>query len=605
MLKSCQNYYRFRLVFALLVVLLASGRAAAQDTLTLTATPIDTTLDFLNKQATVPPRFSQKTDLIRALNTLVTELQSKGFLTASVDSLLQEGNHFEAFVFIGKKYRWAHLRNGNVTPFFLSKIGFRQKIYDNKPFDYAQVVQLKNALLDYCENNGYPFATVQLRDVTIEGEAISAAIFLDKGPLIRINSIELVAPLPNISVGYLENYLDLKEGDLYDEAKIKAIRKRLQELPFLKERRSLQVIFIGNSAKIYLFLDKKKASQFDFLVGFLPQNEETGRLTFTGNVQLFFQNALGRGEIFDLKWQQLRPLTPRLDLRMSYPYILNLPLGADIDFHLYRRDTTYLDVNYRAGVQYLLEGGNYVKAFFDNFQTNILTINEAQILNTRQLPRNLDVQQRTFGLEWQLQRLDYRFNPRKGLSLLLKSGAGIKTIEVNNLIAALKDENNPDFDFTSLYAPLPTRSLQLRLQGEIAYFVPLGGSATIKFGLKGGGVFTQDSVYQNELYRIGGNQLLRGFDEESIFAELYSIGTIEARLLTAQNAYLFMFLDYGYALQRLSTGQVHDFPLGFGLGMTLQAGSGVLTFSVAVGRQLNNPLNFQATKIHIGFVNFF
>ncbi|NJN78460.1 MAG: hypothetical protein HC803_09175 [Saprospiraceae bacterium] len=131
-------------------------------------------------------------------------------------------------------------------------------MYENKPFDYSQVVKLKKALLDYCENNGYPFASVKLSNITIAKEEISASIFLNKGPLILINSIELVEPIPNLSVGYLENYLGIKEGDLYDESKIKSIRKRLQELAFIKQRRDLQVLFIGNSAKIYLFLDKKR-----------------------------------------------------------------------------------------------------------------------------------------------------------------------------------------------------------------------------------------------------------------------------------------------------------------------------------------------------------
>ena len=115
----------------------------------------------------------------------------------------------------------------------------------------------------------------------------------------------------------------------------------------------------------------------------------------------------------------------------------------------------------------------------------------------------------------------------------------------------------------------------------------------------------KDSIYQNELYRIGGNQILRGFDEESIFSSLYAIGTLEGRLLTGQNAYLFTFFDFGY-MQNQSVGRnITDFPFGFGLGLTLELGAGVLTFSVATGRQLKNPINFQATKIHVGFVSFF
>jgi outer membrane protein assembly factor BamA len=605
---SVIKFIRFSKTYQFLIsgfLLFAISNVSAQDTLILSINSIDKSQTFINENIEIDTVFTQLPILQIALNNLITELQSTAYLTASVDSISKVGNRVEAFVFVGEKYRWAKLTNGNIDEIFLSKIGFREKLYQNKPFDYSQVVKLKNALLDYCENNGFPFASVKLSEIRIEKDQIAAIISLNKGPLILINSIELVKPIPNISVGYLENYLGIKAGDIYDESKIKAIRKRIQELSFLKERRNLQVLFIGNSAKVYLFLDKQKASQFDFLIGFLPQNEETGRLTLTGNVELFFQNTLGQGELINVKWQQLRPQTPQLDVRLSYPYIANLPLGADFDFHLYRRDTSYIDINYDAGIQYLFEGGNYLKIFIDNFQTNLLTIDKEQVINSKKLPRTLDVRNSIFGLEWQQQNLDYRFNPRKGLSLKVRGGAGIKRIETSNLIEGLVDEDDPTFDFTTLYDNIQTESVQLRIQGDIAYFVPLGNRGTIKIGVQSGSIFTQDSIYQNELYRIGGNKILRGFDEESIFASLYAIGTVEGRLLTGQNAYLFAFFDYGY-LQNQSIGRnITDFPFGFGLGMTLQVGSGVLTFSVATGRQLQNPLNFQATKIHVGFVSFF
>jgi len=598
-------YFRRRIgneVKHILLLLLLPLSAFANDTLTLQLTIIDESQKNIVKQIDYETTHFQVPTLQKTLNNIVTDLQSQAYLTASIDSFSRKGNEFQAFLFVGEQYRWATLNTTNIDELLLAKIGFREKLYQEKVFDYQQVTDLKNAILDYYENNGFPFASVKLSNIKIQKDKIEANLSLDKGPLILINSIELVEPIPNISIGYLENYLGIQAGDLYSERKIKAIRERLQELPFIKERQSVRVLFVGNSAKVYLFLDKQKASQFDFLIGFLPQNEETGRLTLTGNVQLYFQNILGKGELIDIKWQQLRPLTPQLDLRLAYPYILNLPLGADVDFRLYRRDTTYIDINYNLGVQYLFEGGNYIKVFLDNFQTNLLTINRLQIINTRQLPRTLDVFNSTFGLEWQQQNLDYRFNPRKGLSLKLRGGAGIKRIEESNLIASLSDST---FDYSTLYDNIQTRSVQLRLQGDVAYFIPFGSRGTVKIGVQTGGIVTQDSIYQSELYRIGGNQILRGFDEESIFSSLYAIGTIEGRLLTGQNAYLFSFVDFGY-LQNQSIGRnITDFPFGFGLGLTLELGAGVLTFSVATGRQLKNPINFQATKIHVGFVSFF
>lgn len=584
--------------------------AQAQDSLSLEIIVFDKSealnQRYLEKEITYQKRFKTAPQIQKELAKVILQLQKTGYLAASIDSVAQRKTSYTAYLYAGVIYEWAKLANGNVEPAFLAQIGFRERLYSNKPFDYQQVVHLQERLLTYAENNGYPFASVWLGDIQIKNGGISAKLYLTKNQLIRIEAIKLVESNVNISTAYLENYLDIKKGDLYNESKIKNIRKRLSELQFLSEKQGTKVIFEGKKATINLILEERKASRFDFLVGFLPRNEETGGLTLTGNVQLYFQNLLGRGELINAHWQQLRPSSPQLDMHFLYAYLFDLPFGIDFNFHLYRRDSSYLDLNYDIGVQYLFEGGNYLKAFFENKSTRLLTVNENTIIQSRQLPRNLDIINTIFGLEYALQRLDYRYNPRKGYDLKFKGGAGIKRIPKNNLILELSDTSIPDFEFATLYDSLNLRSYQFRLAGTAAYYFPIGSRGTLKTGIQAGTIFAQDSIYRNELYRIGGNRLLRGFDEESIFASLYAVGTLEARLLTGQNAYLFAFLDYGFVRDfSVGSNRLEDTPLGVGIGITLGVGSGTLVFSVAMGQQNNNSIDFQAAKIHVGYVSFF
>ncbi len=64
------------------------------------------------------------------------------------------------------------------------------------------------------------------------------------------------------------------------------------------------------------------------------------------------------------------------------------------------------------------------------------------------------------------------------------------------------------------------------------------------------GWYSSPNVFRNELFEIGGYKLLRGFNEESIYANSYEIGTLEYRLLTGINSYLFTFADIGFAKTR-------------------------------------------------------
>ena len=112
-----------------------------------------------------------------------------------------------------------------------------------------------------------------------------------------------------------------------------------------------------------------------------------------------------------------------------------------------------------------------------------------------------------------------------------------------------------------------------------------------------------EALFDNELFRIGGIKTIRGFDEESIFASSYIIGTLEYRFILDKNSSIYAFSDGGYYEKTNST--INDTPIGFGVGMNFQTGAGIFSINYAVGKQFDNPIDFRASKIHFGFVNFF
>ena len=552
--------------------------------------------------------YSDSLALIGELQTIITNLRNDAYLAASIDTVIWRDTIAQVTLETGAQYEWTSLENGNVESVFLEQVGFRERLLDGKPFRYTQLVKIQEKLLNYAENNGYPFASVWLDDIVIEDGKIGAKIFMQKNKLIFFDKIKIQGNA-KITTRYLENYLGIRNGELYSREKILKIKSRLRELPFVTEKQNATVSFTGDQATINLFVNKKNASRFDFLVGLQPRNQSAGPNTpevrtfqLTGTFNADLNNQFGRGEKIYAEFQQLRPQTQELNVALAYPYILDTPFGMDLKFDLYKRDTAYLDVISDLGIQYLFEAGTYLRVFWNRSTTNVLSVNEALLLQSRRLPAILDINRSSFGLEYQIQKLNYRFNPSKGWMLNLRGGAGLKKINKNNKILELA---STEFDPETLYDTINLQSFQYQLSGQAAYYFPLSRRTVLKTGIRGGYIIADNPVYQNEQFRIGGNRILRGFDEESIFVTNYAVATLELRLLLGQNSYLFAFGDLGYTENIRVDQRNFDRPAGMGAGITFETKVGLFGFSLAVGKQQNTGFDFRSVKTHFGYVSMF
>src|SRR5690606_39687948 len=106
--------------------------------------------------------------------------------------------------------------------------------------------------------------------------------------------------------------------------------------------------------------------------------------------------------------------------RSSDLFAFNTPFGADLGLKIFKRDTTFLEVNARAALEYLLRRSDKVRIFVNNKSSQRLG---QQLTYT---PGLADVKLTAYGLGVQRERFDYRFNPRKGLALDMEGSVGEK-----------------------------------------------------------------------------------------------------------------------------------------------------------------------------------
>jgi outer membrane protein assembly factor BamA len=544
--------------------------------------------ESLLKKVTYKKTFSSGAAREKELQNVLSVCYDNAYLVAGYDSIVTDSLSATAYLNFGKPYKWALLSKGNVDEGVLSEVGFREKLYSNSPLKYKEVRRLRERIVRYYENNGYPFASVKLDSIVISGEQLSAVLNLEKNGEVKIDSV-VIRGNAKIAPVYMYNYLGIKPGSLYNESQLQKVNTRLRELPFVTVKKPASVTFTNKQNKLILNLDKKRASQFDGVVGILPDNK-TGKILFTGDVRLKLENGLGRGELIDLNWRRLQTQTQDLKARVVYPFILRTPLGLDYNFKLYKKDTTYLDLNQNIGVQYMLIGGNYLKLFYTNKSSTLLSTKGLEFVTA--LPPYADVHSNMYGIGLRFEKLDYRLNPRKGFSLLMNASAGTKVIKKNAKV-------NP-----VVYDKLKLSSAQYNSDLELNVFIPLGGRSTVMLGDQSAFLYGENT-FQNELFRIGGLRTLRGFDEESIFASAYSIFTLEYRLILEQNSYMYVFGDGAWYENNSVSQYVTDTPFGFGAGISFETKAGIFSISYALGKQFDNPIQLRSGKIHFGIINYF
>ncbi|QNA43954.1 ShlB/FhaC/HecB family hemolysin secretion/activation protein [Lacibacter sediminis] len=532
-------------------------------------------------------------------------LQKKGYITASVDSVQMDSTKAEVLLFLGQTYRWALLNTSAVPQDLLNAAGYRDKNFKQQPLDYAAVQLLQTRLLDKLENTGYPFANVYLDSFTLQQEGITAILKIDKGPLYKIDSIRVYGDV-KISNRFLQRYLEIQDASIYQKQKLLNISPRLLQLPYLLEEQKWNMSFLGTGSIVNLYLKERKSSQINGIIGFLPSNDQLGgnKLLVTGDFNLNLKNGFGLGEALTIVFQQIQVQSPRLQMGYLQPFLFGSPFGVDVSFDGLKKDSSFLNINLQLGVQYAFGGNRSGKIFYQQSISNLLTVDTNAIRISKRLPDQIDQTTSNIGLEYEWFTTDYRFNPRKGFDMKFTGSAGIRKIRPNNNISSLKNPNDPGFNYQSLYDSVGTRAYTFRLRASVANYLKAGKNAAFKTAINAG--FIQSPrIFRNELYQLGGFRLLRGFDEESIFASAYAVLTAEYRILIGLNSYIYAFADGGWVRNNSQFANTSNNFIGSGLGMAFETKAGIFNIAFAAGKRDDSPLNLRQSKIHFGYVNFF
>jgi len=535
-------------------------------------------------------KLPNRAEAYREIESIISNLQYRGYLLASSDSVSHDSTTVVAHITPGEQYTTARLRLGNLNPTLASKLGISEKLYFQKPFRYKEFAKAFEKIIGYYENNGYPFASVKLDSISTEGNQISAVVNVQKNRFFKIDSIRIMGNA-TVKLTFLQRYLGVKENMAYDEEAISSVSNKIRQLSFVVERQPQRVQLTERTNKLILFLDKKNASQFDGIIGLLP-DATTKKTVITGDVKLKLVNGIFRnGETFDLEWRRLQTQTQDFAGRVIYPFLFGSPVGIDYALKIYRKDTTFIDVTNNIGLQYYFSGLNNIKLFYKQRSTNLISTYGLDFITT--LPDYADITTKAYGIGVFYEKLNYRFNPHRGFVFQANTQTGDRLIRQNPNV-------NP-----VVYESALLRSTQYQFDANTALYIQVYGNNVIKLGVQAASVFGNSTIFTNELFRIGGLKTLRGFDEESIYASTYVIPTFEYRFLFAQNSNLLLFAEGAWYENNANQQYISDMPVSVGAGINFETKAGILSLNYGLGNQMNNGFDLRNGKIHFGLTALF
>jgi outer membrane protein assembly factor BamA len=520
--------------------------------------------------------FSDSLEWVERLQAKTIKDRQKGFLLAGVDSV-ESNRSIIAYYHKGELFYWNNPALDSNSLYLLNRAGLMRYFPRTEPINPARFNVLKIKALDYCLNNGYPFANIYFDSLVSSANKLSGQFVVNQGKYIRFGKIQVQGEA-KIPVNYLERYTGIRNGYPYAQQKVTNLSKRIEELPFLTEISPAEWYIDNNEAVPYLFLKKKAANRFSGIVGFTSDSKTKSKLVLTGELQLQLVNSLGKGENLQLEWRKLQETSQELNTQFTFPFIAQTPLGLNASFSLYKQDSTYLYINPLIGVVYHIEGKNYLKVFFEKQQSNIL-------LSHYTGDDLADYTYNSYGLEWYSAQYDYIYNPLKGYSILIKAGNGNRKVKNNKTLESEK-------------------TVQQKATANANLYVPLVGKLTMKLGVNAGYMSGKDHL-ANELFLLGGINSLRGTEEKLLMASAYSIQTLEFRFLYEKNSAFFVFLDQAYYTRESTKNTYHDSPAGVGAGMLFETKSGIFSLQYALGKQAGNSFVLREGKVHIGYISRF
>lgn len=510
---------------------------------------------------------------IHSVATMVCEGYARvGYPFARVDTIVQRVNASgepEVFIALQEGQR-AIIRSIQITGSHLASVN-NAAVEKGTSFTRSSLESIIERILSEHEEAGYPFAEVTIRDIRFtptEDEAL-ADVLLEVRPGTRL-VVRHVKVQGNSTTreGIIAREVGIADGVSFSPELLTKVQRRVERLRLFSKVYPPE-LFIDNDEQggILIKVEEGKQNQFDGVVGYVPGRRQNERGTVMGLVDVQFRNLFGTARRFSIRWQREDRLSQEVGLRYFEPWVVSLPIDAEIGFQQRRQDSSFV----RQSVEVRTET-RITDAFSAGLSFSTMNVypGERQIVVRRS---NLVA----YGGVLRYDSRDNLMTPENGVLYATEVQTGRKDVE------GMPAER--------------TRKVMLDLEH---YFSPF--RRQVLAVLVHAREFRSASVQTSDLFRLGGTSTLRGYRENQFLGSRMAWMNVEYRFLTGGRSFAYAFLDAAYVSLAGVIGAGGDQrKIGYGLGIRLDTGIGLIGVSVALGE----GDTFSTAKLHFRLVNEF
>jgi len=504
----------------------------------------------------------QKKDALDEIDRILQQVKKRGFFTARIDSISKTNKELIAYLDLGKKINEIIIvtKKDNTNGIIDSGI-------DSIKIKTREFSDLTNQLLKQIDRKGNSFSEITYVNPLLKNDTLFLEMKISNSSSRKIDKV-ITRGYEDFPKKFITKYFLIDKNTVFSKQKLNQVSALSNKLDFIKEKKAPEVLFKKDSTHLYLFLDKIGTSSFDGLVNFSSKENGKG-LLLNGNLDLKLNNTFNTGEKFEIIWNKVSDEKTDFKINSYVPYILNSKFSTTLEFYLYRQDSTFINTNFELKTDYSINQKSHASILYSSEKSNyLLNISNNDLASYSNYFIGL-------GYELKKSSTSNLYKYKNGLNLNLTIGKRKTDTESINQLK---------FHFSAF------ANVQINNRGYL----------NIK---NESGLLTSKNYLLNELYRIGGANSIRGYNEQSIFTNGYSYSNIEFRYSLDTSSYLYSITDLGVYKEN-TTNKIKKL-LGIGAGYQFRINNNLVNLGYVISTNSSTNAKLNSSRLVVRWTSFF
>ena len=510
--------------------------------------------------------FDNYKDLVLSVEDTLISLKKRGNLEAEVKSFIMVDS-FNYEVQINKNQKIKYVKISNLSDL------------DNDVLNILNIYKLENGLVKFEEideilseiskklsRKGFPFATLAFKNHDlITSLTLESDLLIDYGDKRFLDKV-VVKGYEDFPKNFKKNIFKLKKDKLLDLEQALDKSKLINRTKFARNSRDPEILFTKDSTSLFLYLEKIRKNSFDGFISF-DTDENSGKINIQGYAKISLNNTFNAGENINFDFNAHKNRDRSLKSNINIPYFLGSAFNVNYTLNLIQKDSTYTS------------------------NENIIDI-------------DVNLNKTKLGLGFQKNKSDSGIETENIKSFDSK----LFNVFSEYLIIDEGDKFNPEFFKLSLRYGLGKKEQLNNITSISKYKLEISKKFNISKRFKFQPLIIKEKInsknlVNNELLRFGGGNSIRGFDDNSIFSDSYTLLKTNLNYYLNDTIYIYTIFDIANYTDNILNIEKDIYSGGFGFSTLTE--NGLISVNYSKGNNWGNSFNLKNAKINVIFLTFF